>query len=177
MLKKKPKEEEFFDDVVFEDEETSKIEKLKKELKNCKEEKQEYLDGWQRAQADSINLKKRLEQEKRDFAKYSTESFILEIIPVLDSFDMAFKDKVAWEKAPENWRVGIEYIYTQLKSTLENNGVRILSPLGETFDPNLHNSIENVEGEEGKVMEVIQKGYELNDKLIRPANVKVGSTK
>lgn len=181
MPKKSKNEEEFIDDIVFEESEegqkdiSGKIEKLKSELKKCKEEKQEYLDGWQRAQADSINLKKRLEQEKKDFAKYSTESFILELLPVLDSFQMAFKDKVAWEQAPVNWRTGIEYIHNQLQSTLLAHGIKLIDPQGDKFKPEEHNSVESVPGEEGIIIEVIQKGYILNGKIIRPATVKVGN--
>jgi molecular chaperone GrpE len=155
--------------------------KLKKELKKCQEEKQEYLDGWQRIKADFVNLKKRSEQDKKDFAKYANENFILELLPALDSFDQAFKNKEAWERADANWRTGIEFIYSQLTSVLENHGVKEVSPMGEIFDPQLHHSVEMVEVEDekndGKIVEVIQKGYSLGDKTIRHPSVKVGELK
>jgi len=177
-MKKEHIEDE--DDVVFEESEefqkesASKVKSVKEDLKKMKSERQEYLDGWQRSQAELINLKKRHEEDKKSFTKYATENFINELIPAMDSFDMAFRDKDAWEKAPENWRVGIEYIHNQLSSALENNGLNIINPIGEQFDHNLHNSIKTVPGKEGKILEVLQKGYELNGKVIRPANVVVG---
>ena len=76
-----------------------KIKKIKEELKKCQAEKQEYLDGWQRVKADFVNLKKRSEKDRTAFAKYANENFILELLPALDSFDQAFGNKEAWEKA------------------------------------------------------------------------------
>ena len=178
MSKKNIETEE--DDVIFEEteeyqkESASKVKSVKEDLKTVKAEKQEYLDGWQRSQAELINLKKRHEEDKKGFIKYATENFVMELIPTMDSFDMAFRDKEAWEKAPENWRKGIEYIYSQLSGTLEDHGVKILNPLGKMFDHNLHNSIKTAPGKEGEILEVLQKGYELNGKVVRPANVVVG---
>lgn len=170
------------EDIIYEEEDISaggKIDKLRKKLDKCVSEKQEYLDGWQRAQADLINAKKRFESEKREFAIYATQNFILDLLPVLDSFDMAFKDKDAWEKAPEGWRKGIEYIYNQLLSTLTNNGISQIKPLGERFNESEHESIESVpvtdQSDDHKVVEVSMTGYKLNNKIIRPAKVKVGS--
>ena len=179
MRNKKTEEE----DIVFEETEESykdsakKIKKTKDELNKIKSERQEYLDGWQRAKADLINTKKRLENEKKEFAKYATESIIIDLIPTLDSFDMAMNDKEAWEKAPENWRIGIEYIYNNLINTLTTHGVKILNPEGEKFDPEEHNSVKTEEGEEGIILKVLQKGYSINNKIIRPANVIVGEEK
>lgn len=178
MSKKNIETEE--DDVIFEEteeyqkESASKVKSVKEDLKTVKAEKQEYLDGWQRSQAELINLKKRHEEDKKSFTKYATENFVMELIPTMDSFDMAFRDKEAWEKAPENWRKGIEYIYSQLSGTLEDHGVNIINPLGKMFDHNLHNSVKTAQGKEGEILEVLQKGYELNGKVIRPANVVVG---
>lgn len=159
---------------------TEKIKKLKEELKICKEEKQEYLDGWQRSKADFVNLKKRSADEVLESRERSSEFFIMDLLPILDSFDMAFKNKEAWESAPVQWRKGIEYIYSQLLSVLETNQVKVLDPTGEEFDPNMHHSAMNVQVEdpaqEGKVVEVILKGYRMKDRVLRPAHVKVGST-
>lgn len=171
------------EEIIYEEEGTSdsaeeKLKKIKKELKKCQEEKQEYLDGWQRSKADYINLKKRSEDEKNHIRKFGTEEIINDLLGVVDSFEMAFKDKEAWNNAPENWRTGIEFIYNQLIKTLENNGVTQINPLGEEFNPEIHHSIEMVPVDEkekdGIVVEVMQKGYSLNDRNIRPATVKVG---
>lgn len=168
------------DDVIYDDGASTpdQIKKLREKLKKCVEEKQEYLDGWQRAQADVVNSKKQFEEGRKSIIEYATENIITDILPVLDSFDMAFKDKEAWEKAPENWRLGVEYIYNQLTSTLESHGVRSDTPEGQKFDPQKHDSIELIAVEDKKqdeiILEVNQKGYLLKDRVIRPARVKVG---
>lgn len=158
----------------------NKIKKLKEDLKKCNEEKREYLDGWQRAKADFINFKKRSEESKKEFARYSSENIILQILPILDNFEQAFKDKEVWQSVDENWRKGIEIIYDQLRNLLKENNVTEIECMGETFDPKEHESIEMVEVEEeknnDKIVEVIQKGYKINDKVIRHPRVKVGKT-
>jgi molecular chaperone GrpE len=106
------------------------------------------------------------------------EDFIAQCIPVLDSFDMAFRDKNTWNEAPENWRRGVEYIYTQFLSVLRANGVEKVTPLNERFDPLVHDSvgtapIDTLE-REGIILDVIQNGYTLSGKLIRAPKVIVG---
>lgn len=154
---------------------------LREKLKKAIAEKQEYLDGWQRAKADLVNARKRDEEEKRDFVKFANEGLVNDIIPALDSFDMAFANKETWEKVDKNWRVGVEYIYSQLIAALQNNGVSVVDPLGQPFDPNRDNSVELVsvekKEEDGKVVTVLQKAYILNGKIIRPSRVKVGEYK
>lgn len=174
-----------YDDIMIEPDEEAPTgfsgkgeKKLREELKECHNEKQEYLEGWQRAKADLVNFKRTSEEDRKRFARLATEDLIRELLPAMDSFDMAFRDRVAWEKADENWRKGIEYIYAQLLSTLEAHGVKQVNPIGEPFDPNQHDSIgtETVadKKEDGTVVAVIQKGYILNDELIRPPKVHVG---
>lgn len=175
------------DEIIYDNEDNfdskpevaDKLKKLKDELAKCKEEKQEYLDGWQRSKADFVNLKKRSADEILELRERFSESFISDLLPVLDSFDMAFKNKEAWESAPEQWRKGIEYIYSQILSILENNQVQIIDPLNKDFDPNEHHSSANVKVEDAsqdhKVVDVILKGYKIKDRVLRPAHVKVGS--
>jgi molecular chaperone GrpE len=176
-------DEEFVyeEDGVADDNLISKIDKLKEKLKSCQKEKQEYLDGWQRSKADYINLKKRSDEEKDQIKQYANENLINDILGVLDSFEMAFKDKEAWNNAPENWRKGIEFIHTQLVSTLQNYGISEINPLGEKFNPELHSSAELLEtadkNKDGIILEVLQKGYKLKEKNIRFATVKVGHFK
>lgn len=180
--KNQSKTEEDTGDIVYDDDvvETPKeIKKIKEQLKVCQEEKQQYLDGWQRSKADLINSKKRFDEEKKSVVNYALEGFVLEILPIVDSFEMAFKNKEAWEKNPEEWRKGIEFIYNQMVGVLKNNGIEVMEPLGEEFDPKLHHSVAMVpvteESEDNKILEITQKGYKLNDKIIRYPNVKVGS--
>ncbi len=151
---------------------------LREELKACQKERQEYLEGWQRAKADLINFKKETDANRRKTVSLATEDVITECIPVLDSFDMAFQNTESWNQAPENWRRGIEYIYNQFLSILANHGVTQLAPVGEQFNPHEHDCAETVSvdtpEQEGKIVSVIQKGYQLHDKLIRAPKVRVG---
>ena len=122
------------DDIVFEETDgegqgmlgkgsIEKMKKLKDELKACQKEKQEYLDGWQRAKADFINARKEEDKNRLQLMQFAKEGMLHEILPVVDSFDMAFRDKDAWARVDENWRKGVEYIHQQFVSILENNGL------------------------------------------------------
>lgn len=157
------------------------IKKLREKLKAAQAKADEYLSGWQKERAESVNLRKRLEEEKRDFAKFAKEDIATEIIPVLDSFESAFKNKEAWEKVDKNWRIGVEYIHTQLVNVLGNHGVSVVNPIGEKFDPQRDEAIETVkvenESDDHKILEVISVGYKLQDKLIRAPKVKIGQYK
>jgi molecular chaperone GrpE len=154
-----------------------KITKLKEKLIDTERSKQEYLDGWQRLKADYINLKKRCDEEKSDLGKYAKESFVSDLIPVIESFDMAFANKEAWEKVDPTWRIGVEYIHKQFMETLGNYGLKEVNPIGEIFDPSHFTAIENVATNdklsEHKVAEVVQKGYKVGDRLIKSPKVKV----
>lgn len=160
-------------DIVPEEETESSdslIKKLKEKIKKLEAEKTEYMDGWQRERADFINYKKRVEGEKLEIIKYSNENLISDIIPVLDSFDMAFSNKEVWEKVDKNWRVGVEYIHTQLIKILGENGLKEMNPLGEKFDPKFHIAEEHVETDDekkdGVIVIVKKKGYMLNDRVV-----------
>lgn len=167
------------DDVVILEEETTPeaVKKLREKLKKAVAEKQEYLDGWQRLKADVVNSKKADAEERERFTRFAGEKVLVDILPVMDSFDMAFSNRAAWESAPENWRKGVEYIYAQLFSALENHGVRQINPLGAPFDPREHDSIATIpttdKAKNDHIAEVIQKGYRLHARVIRPAKVKV----
>ncbi len=157
---------------------TATIKKLREKLKEAQKKADEYLVGWQKERADAVNLRKRLEEEKKDFAKFAKEDIATEIIPVLDSFESAFKNKEAWEKVDKNWRLGVEYIHTQLVNVLSNHGVSVVNPLGQMFDPNRDEAIEIIEvkdeSDDHKILEVVSVGYKLQDKLIRAPKVKIG---
>jgi molecular chaperone GrpE len=154
------------------------VKELREKLKKAISEKQEYLDGWQRTKADFVNARKREDESRREMAKFATEDILMQITPVLDSFTMAFSNKESWEKVDKNWRVGVEYIYSQLKGVLEQNGFTEFDPTGEKFDALRHHALETIsvadESQDHRVINVIQKGYILNGKVIRPASVKIG---
>lgn len=169
------------DSVVAEENATETIKKLREKLKKCEAERLEYLTGWQRAKADLINARKRDEAERGEFAKFANEQLIIELIPVLGSFDMAMGNKEVWEKADKNWRIGVEYIYTQFLKVLTDFGVKEINPMNEKFDHNLHEatSYESVADEKlnHTIIGVIQKGYSLNGKILKAPKVKVGEFK
>lgn len=174
-------EEEVEAESSFKGNKDSKLQKLEAELEKCRAERQEYLDGWQRSKADYINLKKRNDQDRENIIGYAKEDLILEMIKIGDNFQLAFKDKEAWEKAPENWRRGIEYIYNNLKQVLADQGVVEINPLGEEFNPEKHDAVEMIEttdkAQDHKIVEVVQLGYSLKDRVIRHATVKVSKYK
>jgi molecular chaperone GrpE len=122
-----------------------KITKLKEKLKKIQIEKDEYMNGWQRERADFVNFKKRAEEERKDYIKFANENLLEEMLTVLESFDMAFMNKEQWNSVPENWRVGVEYIHSQLIKILDDNGLKEFVPkIGDSFDVNLHVSEEVV---------------------------------
>lgn len=125
-----------------------------------------------RLQADFINYKNRVERDKKNIYAYAAEEIISQILPVLDNFERALG---SMEK-DNSYYQGVKMIYDQLIDVLKNNGLKEIECEGEQFDPNLHHAVfmEEAEGkEEGTVLEVLQKGYVLNDKVIRPSMVKV----
>ncbi len=156
----------------------SEMDALKQALEKVTSERDEYLNGWQRAKADFANAKKRADESLVEYRKLATEGLVEELIPVLQSFEMAFANKDAWEKADKSWRAGVEYIHSQLKSILEQNGLKEVNPLGEDFNPNRDEAIEFVPvtdpAQGNKIVGVITKGYSLNGKDIRAPKVKVG---
>ena len=153
------------------------IKKLRADLKILKKEKDEYLAGWQKERADFVNYKKQEEDRKLNFSESLRERVLSRFLTVADSFNMAFANKEAWEKVDENWRKGVEYIYAQMNTIFEEYGVKAIGEIGEAFDPNIHQSVEVIytdkKEDDHKVEEVIQKGYKLGDRVIRPARVKI----
>ena len=153
------------------------LKKLREDLKACKKEKEEYLTGWQKERAEFANYRKGEEDRKAMFSESVRERILTRFLTVMDSFNMAFSNKEAWEKVDENWRRGVEYIYGQMNTVFEEYGVKPLGVEGETFDPNIHQSIEMTPTDkkdlDHKVSNVIQKGYKLGDRVIRAARVNV----
>ena len=153
-----------------------KVEKLRKVLKRCKKERQEYLEGWQRARADHQNYIKQREEEMREFKKVASESTIVQIIPILDNLILAC-ESIPESIVQDNWAKGLVQIRKHFETVLEEVGVKTIdAKIGEKFDPLYHDAAEEVEGtsaERGTIAEVIQKGYTLNGRVIRATRVKV----
>lgn len=126
-----------------------------------------------RLQADFVNFKKRAEKEKENTIHYALESFGCSLLPIIDNFQRAMESEV---DKNDNFYKGVEMIYEQLIKALNDNGIEEVKALGEEFDPNFHHAVfmeESDEYEAGKVTEVLQTGYMLKDRIIRPAMVKV----
>lgn len=151
---------------------------LEQLIEQLKEESAYNLAGWQRAQADYQNLKKESEQARIDSIKLSNKVLIENLIPVFDNFAIATKH-LPEDLQNNNWVQGIVYIHKQLQDILISEGVEIINPMGEAFDPNMHEAVETVELEDianqNTIIEVLQVGYKLNGSLIRSARVKVSS--
>ncbi len=186
--KKKIQEEknnEVLDDIMYEPEEefveeqgmNKKLKKLREELKKEKEKSQEYLTGWQTERASFANYKTQEEKSRKDRKEMMKLDFIRDLFPVLDSFDMAFSNREAWEKVDSAWRTGVEYIHTQFMKVLEDYGVKLINQINVAFDPNIHEPIETIPTQDEKqndtIASIIQTGYRTNDFIIRPAKVKI----
>jgi molecular chaperone GrpE len=176
----KPEESEILEFEFNEDgEEDLKktLKKIRADLKACKLGKEEYLTGWQKERAEFANYRKEEDNRKAIFSEAMRERILFRFLSVIDSFNMAFANKEAWGKVDENWRKGVEYIYTQMSTIFEEYGVKSVGEEGESFDPNIHQSIDVVETDkkelEHTIARVIQKGYKLGERVIRPASVNV----
>ncbi|WP_352428666.1 nucleotide exchange factor GrpE [Thermoflexus sp.] len=152
------------------------VEALKKALEEAQAQAQEYLEGWQRERAAFANYRKRVEAERAQFAAEATALLIRKLLPILDDFERAL------QTLPDNlrhltWVEGIALIYRKLMLILEGEGVQpIPVQPGDPFDPMLHEAVlyEPAEGfEEGQIVEELQRGYKLGDRVLRPTLVKV----
>jgi molecular chaperone GrpE len=135
------------------------------ETESLKQENQDLLDQLKRAVADYRNLQARTEKEKSAFIVYAQADTIKKFLPIMDNLEKAavvMKDK------------GIDLILEQFKKTLSDFGVMEMDALGKEFDPNFHECIDITEGAENKVVEVLDNGYLMDEKVLRPAKVKVG---
>lgn len=144
---------------------------LEQELKACQAKSKEYLDGWQRAKADFINYKNEEARRLEDVGRFVATSFIEDILPVLDSFDLAFQYKM-----PPEMERGVLLIRSQFGDILKKRGLEeIAARKGDLFDTQKHESIGEVEGDtpEGAVAEVVQKGYTYRGRVLRAVRVRI----
>ena len=170
-------EEKLSNDKTVEAEvEIEDIETLKQSFAEEKEKAEKYLANWQRSQADFINYKKRAEQEKKEVAEFANSMLISSLLPIIDDLERAFVSLPS-QLMGFSWIDGIRLIYNKLKAILEAQGLTEIKAKGELFDPHLHEAVTRQEGEEGKVIEEVQKGYKLKNRVIRPSLVVVGKGK
>ena len=166
------------EEIVSEENAQEKIKKLRVSLKAALKEKDEYLAGWQRAKADNLNARRLADEARKDTIAFANQNLIEELIPALQSFESAFSNKEAWEKVDRNWRVGVEYIHSQLLKVLADNGLQEVSPLGQKFDPARDEVVSYIPVEDSSkdhtVVGIVQKGYSLHGKQIVAPKVTVG---
>jgi molecular chaperone GrpE len=154
--------------------EVEDVEALKQALVEEKAKAETNLAGWQRAQADFINYKRRVEQEKEEIGRLANSMLVLNLLPVLDDLERALTS-IPDDVAEPSWVDGIRLIERKLRGILEAQGLSPIKALGEPFDPNLHEAAMQGEGKEGIVVDELQRGYKFYDRVIRPSRVVVGS--
>lgn len=166
--------EEEKDAAETETQEETEQESTEEKQESSKEPEEDENTRYMRLMADFQNYKKRVEKEKSDIYSFANEKLAIELLTVLDNFERAL------EHAGEDvsFKEGMEMIFKQLFDVLEKSGLEEIAALGEEFDPNFHNAVMNEDTDEyesGKVSGVMQKGYTLNGKVIRPSMVRVAS--
>jgi molecular chaperone GrpE len=151
------------------------LEALQEELAQTNAKANEYLEGWQRSMADFSNYKKRIEREQAQNQQLATANVIKRYLELFDDLERALKNRPK-EAEAANWAEGVELIYRKFLAYLENEGVQLIEVDGQFFDPNLHEAIsheDHPELESGQIIGVVQQGYRLGDRVLRPARVRV----
>ena len=168
-------EEEFTEDSQVGQKYLNKIDKLNKKLKEAEASKEEYLNGWQRTQADFINYKKNNTSLFNEAKEASLIEFVESILPILDSFEMALSGN--FDESFKKWLTGFEYIRQQFSKTLVEHGVEEMNPLDLNFSPEQHEAIEEILTDnlalDNMVAQVVLKGYRTQKRIIRAPQVKV----
>jgi molecular chaperone GrpE len=159
-----------------------KVAKLRQKLQDCETRKRELGEDLQRAKADFLNARSRLQDEQVNQRAHQIDDFVLALLPVCDSFAMAMQDVAAWESVDETWRAGVEGIKQQVDRTLARYQVEPIGQVGEDFDPERHEAVEMApvtdDAAHDTVTHIHQTGYQrVTDngvRVIRPARVAVG---
>jgi molecular chaperone GrpE len=144
-------------------------------LEEAEKQANDFKEQWLRAMADFKNYKRRAETERSELVRNASVSLILKLLPIVDDFERA-ASSVPPEVEETPWWQGAQLVIQKLRTILESEGVTPIDALGTDFDPNLHDAVmyEEAEGQDGKVTAELQKGYRLNDRVLRPTMVKVG---
>jgi len=151
----------------------AKMQKLRAELQEAKQKRDEYLDGWQRCKAEMVNAKREASEAYAHAGERGKELLVEELIPALDGFDMAMLGE-GWDAVDVAWRSGIESIKSHIESALRSHGIEIYGSEGDSFDPMLHESIKDADGgDSGTIAQVFRRGYRTKERVLRPAQVAV----
>ena len=156
------------------------IKKLREKVKILETEKAEYMLNWQRALADYKNREKQIAEEKKEWGSYAVKRFTEDLLTVMDTYDAARSNAVAWEAVDANWRAGIEYIFNTFENKLKDQGFEKFGTADEVFDPNIHEGLGTMVVATGDdhstadtIAQVIMSGYKYKGELFRAAKVKV----
>ncbi|MBN2075999.1 MAG: nucleotide exchange factor GrpE [Dehalococcoidales bacterium] len=174
MMEEETTNENNSQDDVLDSVEEGDEEVLKQSLVEEKSKAEEYLTNWQRSQADFINYKRRSEKEKEELGEYSRAAIVQCILPILDDFERAIS-AVPDQEIDSSWVEGVRMIERKLRTILESEGLSCIEAIGEPFDPYQHEAVRQDSGDEGIVLDEVQKGYKFNDKVIRASQVVVGN--
>jgi molecular chaperone GrpE len=147
---------------------------LEAQLAQEKERAESYLASWQRAAADYQNFKRRVEQERSEVAQMANVALMINLLPLVDDLERALEN-VDSHLAGLTWLDGIRLIHRKFQALLEMSGVTEIQADGQDFDPNLHEAVMYGDGPDGKVTSLVQKGYMLGGRVLRPAMVVVGN--
>lgn len=164
--------EDEVEEIIVKEEE---VEALQKELEEARNQANEYLDGWQRSRAEFANYKKRIEREQQQLYQTTAGNILKRYLEILDDLERALKNRPQ-EGYGAEWAEGIELVYRKLVNILESEGVKSMETEGQIFDPTLHEAVTSEDSddhESGEIIEVLQRGYMLGDKVLRPAVVRV----
>lgn len=151
------------------------VEALKAAQAELRAEADRYLNNWRRAEADFQNYKRRADQERSDNQRFAGVSLIINILPIVDDLERALLTVDA-NLVGLTWFDGVRLIHRKLMLMLESAGVSAIQTESQTFDPRLHEAVTYMEGEDGKVLAEVQRGYKLHDRVLRPAMVVVGKS-
>ena len=170
-------EESTFEEQAVDLDLVEQVAGLKIALEEMDIKTEEYLDGWQRARAEFANYKKRVLRENMDIRQIARGEVIKLYLDIADDLERALQEKPEIGDG-ETWAEGIEIIFQKLRGRLESEGIKPMNPLGKEFDPNIHEALMKEESEEfesGQIIEVVQEGYWIGDKVLRPALVRVAA--
>lgn len=162
---------------VAEEEPADEVASLLEELEEAKEKEAEYLDGWQRARAELANARKRFQREQEQAYTNARADLLSRVLPIVDDFERAFVT-LPEEAEEEPWMGGIRLIWRKLQTLLQQEGVAPIEAVGQEFDPHLHQAVTHEPSEtvaEGHVIDEMQKGYEMDGRVLRPSIVRVSS--
>jgi len=149
-----------------------------KKLDQIQAEREDFKNRYLRAVADLENYRKRAVREKDELRTVATAGMVEDLLPVLDNMTLGLRSAEADDSSVQSIRVGFTMVLSQLRTVLADYGVRELDPRGEDFDPNLHDCVSHrphPDLDEGKIIETVRVGYQLRERLIRPASVVVSA--